>query len=160
MRNNGKVYLEKLPISLNRFFLFYLYIFCVLIIANLLPVSALTYFFFLVFGISGISILFMNASCMIFIDEEVFSISLINPVKVLLLKLKTKEITVAQEVEIDSLHDQKYHTKKAGSYYKSYIFKTGKCIKLSMSNGKVFVISCRHSDSIITRLNAYKRVDL
>ncbi len=160
MRNNSEVYFEKSRLPLNIFFLFYLYIFFVLIIANLLPVSVVTYFIFLILGISGIFILFMNFSCLILVNEEVFSISLIIPVKVLLLKLKTKEITVAEEVETDSLYYQEHQTKKVKPYYKSYVFKTGKCLKLTMSNGKVFIISCKHSDSIITRLNAYKQVNL
>ncbi len=160
MRNNSEVYFEKLPLSLNRFFLFYLYIFFVLIIANSLPVSAITYFLFLIFGISGILILFLNFSCLILVNKEVLSLSLNIPIKILLLKLNTKEITVAEEVEIDSLYYRRHHTKKIKPYYKSYILKKGKCVKLTMSNGKIFIISCRNSNSIITRINAYKQVNL
>ena len=157
MKNNSKVYYETRRLPLNIFLLFYLYIFFVLIIANLLPVSSFTYFLFLFFGILGICILIIKFSSQILINEEMFRLSITIPLKLSLLKLKIKEIAAVEEAKIDSnLYQSHHHLKKIRPYYKSYVFKPGKCIKLTMVNGKVFIISCRNSDRIITRINSYK----
>ena len=157
MKNNSKMYYETQRLPLNVFLLFYLYVFFVLIIANLLPVSSFTYFLFLFLGISGICSLFIKFSTNILINEEVFRLSITIPFKLTLLKLKIKEIVFAEEVEINSnSYKSQHHIKERKPYYKSYIFKKGKCIKLTMMNGKVFIISCRNSDGIISRINFIK----
>ena len=157
MKNNSKVYFETRRLPLNIFLLFYLYMFFVLVIANLLPVSSFTYFLFLFFGISGICILIIKFSSNILINEEMFRLSITIPFKLSLLQLKIKEIAVAEEVEINSHSYRSHHKKQMKPYYRSYIFKTGKCIKLTTVNGKVFIISCNNADSIMTRINSYKR---
>ena len=158
MKNNSKVYYEMRRLPLNIFLIFYLYVFFVVMIANLLPVSAFTYFLFLIFGILGVCILIIKPSGIILINEEMFRLSITIPLKLSLLKLKIKEIAVAEEIEINShSYRSHHHLKKMKPYYKSYIFKTGKCIKLTTVNGKVFIISCNNADSIMTRINSYKR---
>ena len=157
MKNNSKVHYETLQLPVNIFLLFYLYIFIVIVIANLLPVSTFTYFLFLFFGISGICILLVKFSGNILINEEILRLSISSPLKLPLLKLKIKEIAAAEEVEINSDFYRNHHIKKLKRYYKSYIFKTGKCIKLTMVNGKIYIISCKNSDRIISLINSYKR---
>ena len=142
---------------MNIFLIFYLYVFFVIIIANLLPVSTFTYFLFLILGISGVCILFFKFSSTILINEKMFRLSITIPLKLSLLKLKIKEIAVAEEIEINSHSYRSHrHFKKMKPYYKSYIFKTGKCIKLTTVNGKVFIISCNNTNNIISWINSYK----
>ncbi len=159
MKNTNKVYYETQRLPLNIFMLFYVYIIFIMVIANLLPVTAFTFFLFLIFGISGICILLIKPSSNILINEELFMLSITLPLKLSLLKLRIKEIIVAEEVEINThSYLSNYHIKKLKPYYRSYIFKTGKCIKLTMANGKVYVISSRNSDNIIARINSLKQV--
>ena len=158
MKNSIKVYYETHRLPLNTFLLFYLYVFFVLVIANLLPVSTFTYFLFLFFGVLGIFILFVKFSSNILITEEMFRLSITIPFNLSLLQLTIKDIAVAEEIEINShSYRRHHHRKEMKPYYKLYIFKTGKCIKLTMVSGKVFIISCNNADSIITRINSYKR---
>jgi hypothetical protein len=111
----------------------------------------------LFFGISGICILLIKFSGNILINEEIFRLSISSPLKLPLLKLKIKEIAAAEEVEINSDFYRDHRTKKSKHYYKSYIFKTGKCIKLTMITGKIYIISCRNSDRTISLINSYKK---
>lgn len=160
MKNNTKVYYERSRLLLNIFLLFYLYIFFVLVIANLLPRSTFTYFLFLVFGISGICILTLKFSSHILINEEMFRLSIKIPFTLVLLRLKITEIAVAEEADIKcNTYSGRRDIKKTIPCYKSYIFNNGNCLKLTMTNGKVFIMSCSNTDSIISHINFIKGID-
>jgi len=50
-------YNETHSLEINKYLLFYVYVFAILIIANVLPVSQFTYFLFLFLGVAGVSLL-------------------------------------------------------------------------------------------------------
>jgi hypothetical protein len=156
MNNRSVFYHKTYPLRLNVLLLFYVYVFIVLIIANLLPVSVLTYFLFLLFGIIGICILLVRYEYHILIKENTIFISIKIPLKISLLKLKIIEIKTIEEIDTGSIIDDRYRLKKLKGYYTSYLFDKGAGLRLTMKNGKIFIISCPDAGNIITRINALK----
>lgn len=156
MKNRKILYHEVHTLQLNVFILFYVYVFFILFIANLLPVSLASYFLFLAFGIIGICILLVKYRYHISIKENSMLLSLTIPFKVLLLELKVKEIEAVEKITIDPLTYYGYGIIKLKPYYTGYIFTNENGIKLTMDTGQIFVISCTHADHIIARITALK----
>jgi len=73
-----------------------------------------------------------------------------------LLKLEINEIKTVEQIDVDPLVSSGYGIKKLQRHHTSYLFKKGKCLKLTMRDGKIFTVSWPDSDNLITRINALK----
>lgn len=149
MKNETPLYYDVHGLPLNTSLLFYVYIFLIIIISNILPVSCYTYFFSFLLGISGILIFFIKPSGKLLISDNTLRLLLKSPFHLSLLTLKIHDITFAEEAEI---------------YYKldpyKLFFKNlrrlnseeEKCIKLSTVDGKIYSIPSRQSKSVVAAL--------
>lgn len=152
MNNNFIPYRETHVLPLNVYLIFYVYVFAVLMIANILPVSEVTYFLFLFLGITGISIFVIKFTYSVSIKENTIDLSIKIPIRVTLFKLKIEDIEGIEETKTDSFAH-------AGSLKKGdtvYFFKKKDGIKLTMLNGKIFIITGINADRIISRIKSYK----
>jgi hypothetical protein len=156
MINNSKQYKQIIPLPVNAYLFFYLYVFVLFIIANILPVSTINYFLFLFFGITGIIILLVKFMYTISIEENKGMLSIIIPFKIALLKLKIKDIKIAEQLTIDALTYSGYGIRKSQAGC-AYVFNKGTAIKLTMKNGKIFIISCADPQEIITCVTSLKK---
>ncbi|MEO6328977.1 MAG: hypothetical protein ABIO55_08595 [Ginsengibacter sp.] len=153
MSNNYSSYHETHSLQLNVYLFFYVYVFAILIIANVLPAWQINYFVLLFLGIAGIGILVIKLTYSISIEENQIKLSINIPLKIILLKLKIEDIENAEKAKITPLT---YPQKRIEKNQILYFFKKEDAIKLTTLNGKVFIISGIDSGRIITRIKSYK----
>ena len=156
MSTKYKRYIEINSLPVNTYLLFYLYVFVIFIIANVLPVSDVNYFVFLFLGITGTSILLIKFRYRISINQNSLMLSIAVPFRVALLELKVKEIKTLEEVVVDPITYRHTEIKNPNSSY-SYVFNNGNGLKITMLNGKIYTISCTDSRSIVAWVNLLKK---
>jgi hypothetical protein len=152
MTNNSKPYKQTVSLPINIYLLFYLYVFLIFIIANVLPVSTGDYFLFLFLGILGLSILLIKFTYSISIDINSGVLSITIPFKIALLKLKIKDIETIDQIIIDHDDYDDYGLKKSQAC-NAYVFNKGAGIKLVTKNRKVFIFSCSKPAEIVNYIN-------
>jgi hypothetical protein len=152
MSNNNKPYKQTISFPVNIYLLFYCYVFVIFIIANVLPISTISYFLFLVLGIVGLSILLIKFTYSISIDRNSGVLSITIPFKIALLKLKLKDIETTDQIIIDHSNYDGYGLKKSQAC-NAYIFNKGAGIKLVTKDRKVFIFSCSKPVEIINYIN-------
>lgn len=146
MNDKSIQYRESHPLRLNVYLLFYVYVFAVIIMANVFPVSELAYFVFLFLGITGMIILVIKFSYSVSIRENTIELSIKIPFKVTLLKLKKEDIKSVEKTNLTSPDYSLQHAKKGPIIF---CFEKGEGIKITMLNGKIFIISGINAEQII-----------
>lgn len=149
MDNKYVPYIETHRLQLNVYLLFYMYVFVILLIANILPAFTGNYFLFLFLGIAGIAVLFIKGTYTILIKQNMLELSIKIIFKLTLLKLKIEDIESIEEVKIDSLSCTEKPIKKE---YTFHLFKKEDGIKLSMKDKKVFIISGINVNRLANRI--------
>jgi len=156
MKNKRILYSETHPVRLNVFLIFYIYVFVVLVGANLLPVSPVTYFLFFILGITGIFILLMRSKYFVLIKENEVILTLTTPFRISLLKLNISEIEAVEKIATHPLSYLNYGIKKMKPNCTAYLFNEANGVKLTMRNEKTFIFSCSNAGAIMARINELK----
>src|SRR5258706_9469347 len=117
MNSHYLPYRETHSLEINRYLLFYIYVFTILIIANVLPVSQITYFLFLFSGILRIGILLIKFTYRITIKENALTLFIKIPFKVRFLNLKIEDIKNVEKTTNNSPGNFEESIKKSAIIY-------------------------------------------
>lgn len=151
--NSHNSYREKRRLHINVYLLFYIYVFTLLVLANLLPHWQYNYFFFFTLGIAGVSLLILNFKYCISITENDIVLSILVPFKVTLLKLKTEQIKSSEKTTFDANAFPGILTKMRKGIY---LFGKKDGVNLLLRNGKMITISGVDVDRIISIIHSFK----
>ncbi len=153
MKNNSSDYIETNQLPFNEYLMFFTYVFFIIIIANILPVTTFTYFLFLAFGFTGIYILLVKFTYSIMINNSLIELLIKVPFKLSLLKIPINEIESIEEVQPDT---PDYGDSRIKKNYRLYIFGNTNGIKITLLDGEVIIISGIKTKETINRVNKIK----
>lgn len=147
--NNKYFYKETNTLNVNAFLLFYIYVFIIIIISNVVPRFSLYYFIFLFLGIAGTIILLIKFTYTIAINKNRIEFFIKIPFKIILFKERIADIKQIEKVKSEDVIYSKILKRKN---YNIYNFKKEEGIKLTTSVGKIFIVYGVNADQIIRQI--------
>jgi hypothetical protein len=154
--NNSQPYRETHTLPLNVYLLFYVYVFVILVLANLLPAWQLNYLLFMVLGLTAISVLFIKFTYSVSVSDNRLAFSINVPFRVALLKLKIEDIINYERIEIGDIHFPVLTKKKRIC---NYLFRKEGGIIFRMRNENRIIISGFDAERVISIITSLKAND-
>ena len=153
MKSKPIQYAESHNLSLNVFVIFYVYVIFILIVANILPVSAASYFISFLLGLIAFCILFIRVKYKITVRKNILEISIKFFIRIVFQRLDIKEVENIDELGINDVKSS-FETKKIKPGSISYLIKVPKAVKMDMSNKKSYIISTTNPDQLINLIKS------
>jgi hypothetical protein len=146
---------ESHQFSPNVFPVFYTYFIMIIIPANLVPVSAISYSVFFILGLAGMFILFIKATYQLTARDNILEISIKLPVKIILRKVDLNKVESAEEVTVRNTTSP-FKIKKSAAGI-SYLAKISTAVQLNLPGRRSVIVSTKDPARLIELVESLHR---
>ena len=150
-------YQETHKLSPNVFLAFYGYVIVIITLANVVPVSAVSYSIFFILGLAGMGILFISAAYKLTVRDNILEISVTFFITIVVRRLNLNEVESIEQLTLRK-DTSSFEIKKSATGI-SYLTKIPTAVKLKMPGKKSYIISTidpARLANLVESLNKYK----